>query len=106
MNYEYNYLTVKKSNCINNKLEISKHWLDTIIETCRDYSRILEELADKKEGSERALYILKANVNKDIANKIAEDIHYCKNCEEKKVRKNEKDIGIDALVLGFNGYNR
>lgn len=101
---DYKFVQTSKNNINTKYLNISIRWLETIVETCRDYSRLLEEQLKEKQGIEKAGYIYKIKENNDIAEKIATDIGYCKSCKIKEEKEN--DIGAEAMMLSAVGYKR
>lgn len=106
--YEIGYLkhNKKKGNFSDEILKLSGNNLNTIVEALRDYSIILIEQAQNiidGENVRRKLSLeIKAKECNEIADKIAEEIGYCKNCENAKSKTD--DIGADAMTLIANGY--
>ena len=97
----------KRGNFDDESLTLPGKSLETIVETCRDYARILESQANDMNGDENArrklTFQLKAKECIEIADKIAEKIGYCKDCANAR-KKNNDDIGADAMTLMANGY--
>lgn len=90
------YIEVKKSKCYNKELKLSYKQLETIVEMGQDYSRIIEEKMkklDENKNYKLALYNYKKEEILEIANYIAQNIRYCKECKIKK----KDDIGLDPL---------
>ncbi|AUM99609.1 hypothetical protein [Clostridium botulinum] len=90
------YISVKKSKCYNKELKLSYKQLETIVEMGQDYLRILEEKIkeiDENKSYKLALYNYKKEEILEIANYIAQNIGYCKECKIKK----KDDIGLDPL---------
>lgn len=99
----------KKGNFSDEILKLSGNNLNTIVETLRDYARILIDQAQnivEGENARRKLSLeLKAKECNEIADKISEEIGYCKNCENAR-KKNNDDIGTDAFEVLANGYKK
>lgn len=98
----------KRGNFDNENLTLSGRSLETIVETCRDYSIILEEKAKIMNDDKARLKLsfeLKAKECNEIADKIASEIGYCKDCGKER-NKQQDDIGSDAMSLIINGYKR
>ncbi|MDS1004953.1 hypothetical protein P9J83_15825 [Clostridium sporogenes] len=90
------YLAVKKSKCYHKELKLAYRQLETIVEMGLDYATILEEKMkelDENKSYKIALYKYKQEEVLKIANYIAENIGYCKECKIKK----KDDIGLDPL---------
>lgn len=107
--YNISYLkhNKKKGNFSDEILKLSFNNLNTIVETLRDYSRILiDQSQNIHENARRKLSLeLKAKECSEIADKISEEIGYCKNCENAR-KKNNDDIGADAFEMLANGYKK
>lgn len=103
--FDIDYLKCEKMKSVNKSFHLPYKKLETIVETCLDYSTILNNLADNQEDVYRKQVLLfKAKENLEISTLIAEQIGYDKNCSKSKNKKD--DIGADALELAINGYNR
>lgn len=96
----------KRGNFDKEKFSLSTKSLETIIETFRDYSRILLNKAENMGEDKTRLklsYELKAKECIEIAEQIANEIGYCKDCENAR-KKKQDDIGSDAMSLMATGY--
>lgn len=104
--FEVDYIKCKKMEAINKSFHIPYKRLETIIETCLDYSVILNNLAENEEGAyKKQSLLLKAKENIEIATFLAEQINYDKSCNKKRNKKDD-DIGRDAMDMLMNGYNK
>lgn len=89
------YIAVKKSKCYHKELKLSYRQLETIVEMGQDYSRIIEQkIKDINSGNKLDLYNYKKEEILKIANYIAQNIGYCKDCN--KIKKKD-DVGLDPL---------
>lgn len=106
LNIDYLKYNKKRGNFDEANLKLSGKNLGTIIETCRDYAMILEGQSkdmDDSQARQRLSFQLKAKECLEIADKIATEIGYCKECENTRKKQND-DIGADAMTLMANGY--
>lgn len=90
------YIAIKESKCYAKELKLSYKQLEAIVEMGQDYSRIIEEKIkklDQNKSYKLALYNYKKEEILEIANYIAQNIGYCKECKIKK----KDDIGLDPL---------
>lgn len=105
-----NYLRYnrKRGNFDDASLTLPGKSLDTIIETCRDYSRILleqvEEMDENTDAVRRARFKLKASECNQIADKLVGETGYCKDCSKAKNKKDKRKIGGSAFDMIVNGY--
>lgn len=104
--FDVNYIKCEKMEVVDKNFKIPYKRLETIVETCLDYSVILNNLADKEEDAyKKEQLLLKSKENLEISTFLAEKIGYDKSCNKKK-NKRMDDIGADALELAVNGYNK
>lgn len=104
--FDIDYLKCEKMKAVNKSFHLPYKRLETIVETCLDYSTILNNLAENEENAyKKQSLLLKAKENLEISTLIAENIGYDKSCSKSKKKKDD-DIGADALELAINGYNR
>ena len=75
-----------------------------ICNVMHDYATLLESLVPEKEGYEQAMYEYHAGRCRKIQHKIEDAMNYSveqaiAKCQKKKGKKNDDDIGEDAMVL-------
>lgn len=104
---QINFLEVQKnSKCVERSMRLPYKSLETIVEMCSDYSRIVMEKSkgiDEDHMYKKKTYEFKAKEIQDLGIKIAGEINYNKSCSK---NKHKSDIGGDAFELLVNGYER